>query len=249
MSLVTIFDRYGVRGGTAADLALVNEIPLIQELIYETDTLKYKLGDGVTQYNDLAYAGVLDAAEIPYDNTASGLIATDVQDAIDEVAAAVSGGGGGGGAWTTVKKTSDETRNTTATLASDSTLKAILSASTRYHIRGKVFIKPANATMDYQWAVNYSGTVTRMFAHRLHTRTNDPESTDGETTRVTDAGATATIGPMPVIAGTFGVGFFMFDLVIQTNSSGTFAVQWAQNTSNAGNISVLAGSYLEYMPC
>lgn len=35
-----------------------------------------------------------DASAISYDNTASGLTATDVQDAIDEVAA--SGGGAGG---------------------------------------------------------------------------------------------------------------------------------------------------------
>lgn len=47
--------RFLVRGGTAANLAVVNEVPLIRELVIERDTLKCKLGDGVTSYNDLPY--------------------------------------------------------------------------------------------------------------------------------------------------------------------------------------------------
>jgi len=47
--------RFLVRGGTAANLAAVNEVPLQRELIVERDTLRMKLGDGVTAYNALAY--------------------------------------------------------------------------------------------------------------------------------------------------------------------------------------------------
>lgn len=47
--------RFLVRGGTAANLATVNEIPFVRELIVERDTLKMKLGDGTTHYNDLPY--------------------------------------------------------------------------------------------------------------------------------------------------------------------------------------------------
>jgi len=47
--------RYLVRGGTAANLAAVNEIPLVRELVIERDTLRMKLGDGVTSYNALQY--------------------------------------------------------------------------------------------------------------------------------------------------------------------------------------------------
>lgn len=47
--------RFLVRGGTAANLAAVNEIPFVRELIVERDTLKMKLGDGINHYNDLAY--------------------------------------------------------------------------------------------------------------------------------------------------------------------------------------------------
>lgn len=85
--------RFLVRGGTAADLAQVNEIPLARELIVETDAGKIKLGNGITRYNDLPYlstgGGGGDAASITYDNTDSGLAAVDVQAAITELASLV----------------------------------------------------------------------------------------------------------------------------------------------------------------
>lgn len=48
--------RFLCRGGLAATLAAVNEIPLKRELVLETDTLRFKFGDGVTAYNALPYA-------------------------------------------------------------------------------------------------------------------------------------------------------------------------------------------------
>jgi Major tropism determinant N-terminal domain len=47
--------RFTVRGGTASDLAAVNEVPLERELVFEIDTGRSKLGDGVTDYNSLPY--------------------------------------------------------------------------------------------------------------------------------------------------------------------------------------------------
>ncbi len=47
--------RFLVRGGAEAAVAALNEVPLRRELVIETDTLKMKLGDGVTRYNDLPY--------------------------------------------------------------------------------------------------------------------------------------------------------------------------------------------------
>lgn len=49
----------------------------------------------VTSVNGATGAVVIEADGVPFDNTASGLTATDVQAAIDEIAA--GGGGGGGG--------------------------------------------------------------------------------------------------------------------------------------------------------
>lgn len=54
--------RFRVRRGTAANLATVNEVPLLAELVFETDTRKAKLGDGATAYNSLPYANVVPGA-------------------------------------------------------------------------------------------------------------------------------------------------------------------------------------------
>ena len=59
MSDVIIPYRFLVRGGTAAALAALNEIPKARELILETDTGRLKAGDGVTHYNDLDYLGTI----------------------------------------------------------------------------------------------------------------------------------------------------------------------------------------------
>ena len=53
----TLFYRFKMRGGTFADLTSINEVPLDRELIVETDALRMKLGDGITNYNDLDYLG------------------------------------------------------------------------------------------------------------------------------------------------------------------------------------------------
>ena len=59
MSYWTDFRRWLVRGGTAANLASVNEVPLAREIIAQTDASGYrgnrplKLGDGTTNYNSL----------------------------------------------------------------------------------------------------------------------------------------------------------------------------------------------------
>jgi hypothetical protein len=55
MTIETILYRFRVRGGTAAALAALNEVPLARELVFETDTGRSKLGDGATQFNALPY--------------------------------------------------------------------------------------------------------------------------------------------------------------------------------------------------
>lgn len=48
--------RFRMRGYSAATMAANNEILLDRELGFETDTGKFKLGDGATAWNSLAYA-------------------------------------------------------------------------------------------------------------------------------------------------------------------------------------------------
>ena len=49
--------RIQFRRGTAADLATVNEVLLSGEIGIETDTGKYKIGNGLTNWNGLPYSG------------------------------------------------------------------------------------------------------------------------------------------------------------------------------------------------
>ena len=46
------------RRGTASHIQTANPIPHPGELVLETDTKKFKIGDGVTHYNLLPYVGV-----------------------------------------------------------------------------------------------------------------------------------------------------------------------------------------------
>ena len=49
--------RIQLRRGIAADLTAVNEVLLAGEMCIEIDTGKYKIGDGLTAWNSLDYAG------------------------------------------------------------------------------------------------------------------------------------------------------------------------------------------------
>lgn len=52
-------DRIQLRGDTAAAWALANPVLAHRELAIETDTLKTKIGDGVTAWNSLGYGGIV----------------------------------------------------------------------------------------------------------------------------------------------------------------------------------------------
>ena len=56
-------DSIQIRRGTATEATANNDVLLIGEMGYETDTLKFKFGDGVTAWNSLAYAGSAGASQ------------------------------------------------------------------------------------------------------------------------------------------------------------------------------------------
>ena len=62
MADTTIPSRFLIRGGTAAALATLNEVPKDRELILETDTGRTKRGNGATAYNSLPYISMQTAA-------------------------------------------------------------------------------------------------------------------------------------------------------------------------------------------
>lgn len=150
--------------------------------------------------------------------------------------------GGGSSPWTLVKKTADESRNLNVTLTADSALVVALNAATRYRIYINVMLTTANATMDYKYDCNYTGTITSIRCKRKHAAAGAVAGTDVENTQ-----ASAAIVPStPVAATTTGVGYVEIEVNILTLTAGTLQFRWAQNTSDAGLLTVLAGSYLEH---
>lgn len=142
------------------------------------------------------------------------------------------------GAWTVVTKQTDEARNTTTTLADDAELAVPMEANTRYMIRGRIFFD-CNATADIKWSL--AGPSGLSLA-RVERRT----IAAGATTYGNVAVATAFGSVSVTGTGTEG-GYIAFEAVIATGANaGDLTFQWAQDTSNAGDSTVLRGSYLEY---
>ena len=59
--------RIQLRRGTSSALSAVNEVPLAGEIVLETDTGKMKIGDGVTNYNDLGYINSSDNSNLTHE--------------------------------------------------------------------------------------------------------------------------------------------------------------------------------------
>jgi len=136
-------------------------------------------------------------------------------------------------------KPTDEARVSTTTLVDDSQLKFNMLANRKYRFAGKVFYD-TNATADFKFG--YAGpagsTLIRIARSIIVPGTTAYAGIIVETTYATNLAVTGT--------GTIG-GFIQFDGIIHNGANaGVFSFQWAQNTSNVGATTVLAGSSLEH---
>lgn len=153
----------------------------------------------------------------------------------------------GGAGWAIVKKTADQNRASTITLADDSALTLALPVG-NFRIRGFVFMQAANATMDYKYALAFTGTHAGARCRSAHAACGAVLGTDNESTLAQNAASPTIIASTPVTGATSGTGYVEFDVLLQVTAAGTFSFQWAQNTSDAGNLTCAAGSYFEYTP-
>jgi len=192
---------------------------------------------GSAAQGDILYRGTSSWTRLPA-GTSGQILQTNGAGANPTWVNAPSGSGG----FTVVKKISDENRSSTTTLTNDGALTISLAASTTYHIRGKIFLNTANATMDYKYALAYSGSTTSIMCKRAHVVAGATAGTGNENT----VAQNTIIGSTSVTANTSGIAYVEIDVIIVTNATGTFSFQWAQNTSNGSNLTVLGGSYLEY---
>ena len=140
--------------------------------------------------------------------------------------------------WTMVAKSSDESRQSTVSLANDGALVLAVDATSRYLIRGVVFFS-TTAAAGIRFAHTGPGDTARI------TIQNRPLA--GGLDVLTPAPVDKALGLVDVLTGTGADGVLAFDGILETGASaGTYALQWAQAVSTAVNTTVLRGSYLEH---
>lgn len=148
---------------------------------------------------------------------------------------------GVGGGWATIIKGAAESRATNATLTADSELKVTLGVG-QWAILVRARLLTGNATMDYKYDVNFTGTATYRWRLHRHTTAGAATGTDNETVTV----STGVVPSTSVAATTSGAASVEIDLIIDVTVAGEFQFRWAQDTSNGSNLTCLEGSYLEY---
>ncbi len=139
--------------------------------------------------------------------------------------------------WQTIQKTSDQSKTNNNTLANDNTLSFSMAANTKYSVRMRIyFTAPANP--DFKYALTGPGSSTVRVERKLRAP---------NTTTLAIGADTTYTGSTTVTGDANSNGYLEIDVIVQTGgSSGTFAFQWAQESSNGTASTVLAGSYLEY---
>lgn len=132
-----------------------------------------------------------------------------------------------------VVKTTTETVNGSDVLQNDDELFLSVAANTRYRFFGRLLFT-SGTTPDFKYAFTYPSGATATYTllgigagGSALTAFHQTESSGGAL-----EGGTATACLM---MGTWFIG----------STAGVIRLQWAQNTSNASNTQVLAGSFLE----
>lgn len=140
--------------------------------------------------------------------------------------------------WTVVEKLVNETKNLNITLAPDGHLFFNMLANQKYSVRCKVFFD-SSAAGDFKWSITGPTAPTFVRIRRKSiVATGVAESLIGVDVTYTAAQA---------LDGGAGAGFVEFEAIVQNGANaGAFAFNWAQNTSDAGNTTVFAGSVMEY---
>lgn len=142
--------------------------------------------------------------------------------------------------FTVILKTETETVSSDATLSDDASLLFRVNAGERAVAKLKVFFD-TGATPDFQFRINGPSTPTEVVIRGHYVAVGNTNDTDfvhtafGTTVAVTGTGGT-TGGYIEAIIN-----------LINGSNDGNVIFQWAQNTSNASNTSVLSGSHIEYM--
>jgi hypothetical protein len=141
--------------------------------------------------------------------------------------------------WNTLSKAADQTKTSDATFANDNTLLFTAGASTKYRVRASIWID-TSANADFKWQLSGPAAPTLVGIHQ--TQFN---ATSGLATSATFDTAFSTSHAI-AFTSAFVDRLEFSGILHIAGTGGTVAFQWAQNTVDASNTIVRAGSYLEY---
>lgn len=142
-------------------------------------------------------------------------------------------------------KNANEDRSNTTTLANDNTLVITTLANTNYIVRMYVAFTSTSATPDFKWQIATTGTIaSEARGNQIYTNGLDINTSPPTQVVFRDNGGTAATAAN---ANT-GTGWLQIWFTLLTGATtGTIAFQWAQGTSDATAMTVLRGSYMEYI--
>ena len=170
------------------------------------------------------------------------------------------------GIWQTVMKTADQTKTSTTAFAADNTLTFAMAASTNYSIRCQIYFGSTSATPQFKW--EETGPTGATSIDGAHEAIPEGASNAGvaSTTGVGGVAEWVDVG-MNTASGTSnsvslsqltssnvaltnaaGEGSLTLNTQWQNGTTaGTWAFQWAQNTTSTTATAVRAGSYCDYV--
>lgn len=209
--------------------------------VYEETRLRIRMANAA-EVNATDLAGVL---KIEIDGLRFDFDGADTTSADDGIAVLVDSAGHRFklvDSWITVRKISDEIITADNVLTADAALSFAMVAGRKYLVRGRIFFDTtANADIKFRHAGPSSPVLVRIARKAIA-----PGATADSNVAVDTAFSASDIAVTG--SGTDG-GTFSFEGIVHNGANaGTFAIQWAQNVSDAGNTTVRAGSYLEYRP-
>lgn len=136
---------------------------------------------------------------------------------------------------TWIERATDGSRASTTTYAASTELQFPVVAGT-YYVVGRLLFTSTSATPDVKVQVSYPASSSVLGSYWSNAGT--------ATVIAEDATSPAITTNWDIAAN--GITLVQFDLVLVAGASGTFAVEWAQNTSNSTATVMKAGSFLRY---
>jgi hypothetical protein len=149
--------------------------------------------------------------------------------------------------WTTAFKAADETITSDATLSMDASLRFSAAANTKYAFEIEVWFNTATAA-DFKFGLDGPASPTLVYAHVDAIPPDDVSTTlSNSNTKHAVFKSYETTGISLTSTTQTAAGYVRMRGILQNGANAAnCGFTWAQGTSDAGNTTVLAGSYIRY---